>query len=621
VLHPYDSVLPTENLIGVDLMALEMEAGVEISEIDLLMGLLRKDGMSSVFQPIVDICRNNVCGYEVLSRGSAPIESPGVFLEIARKNNLTWEVEEACRRAALKNISLQPEISRQKYFINVSPAVFIDPKFPQVFNPEIIGQFNITPSQVVLEITERESIKDYSILESNARAFKSMGFQIAVDDLGAGHSGLRTLTICTPDYLKLDMSLVRDISKDPYKQHMVRFLCDFASQVDSKVIAEGVEEWAELLTLIRLGVRFVQGFLFSRPLRSPAEPDLSTMERLRMAWNDIQYEDNERLEGLASIIIRGRTIVKNSLTCEELHKEMKNDNQLNHLVILDEVGKPLGLVTRQGFFLKTGGAFGYDLFLKKKVDEIAKKDFLLVKYDSSIRNLSKLAMERKSEEQYDPVIIVDHQGYFIGTVTMKQIIARSSELEIDKAMNANPLSGLPGNRHIENWIFQAQRSGEFYSIIYGDLDNFKQYNDKYGFLCGDKLIRATANILREGLHDLPEGSRLGHVGGDDFVCLCPGKVAPEMLDGLCMCFDKLKRKLFTAEDLRSGYYTAHSREGKLEHIPLVTLSLSVLESDKIDRNTHPARIAEIAASLKHKVKQITQKYGRSAFLFERRSYK
>jgi len=585
-----------------------------------LLEFINKDLMYPVYQPIIDICRNNVLGYEVLTRGHPPMESPGHFFEAAKEHDLSWEIDEACRMTFFRDLAVNPDFHQHRFFINVLPSVFTDERFHRCFSANTIHEIGIKPEQIVIEITEREHVPDQPALERSSKYFKSQGFAIALDDVGSGHSGLKTLSICTPDYMKLDMSLIRNISSNTYNQHMVRFLCEFASQVQAKIIAEGVETYEELLTLLRLGVRNVQGFLFSHPLKQPSIPDPSIMAKVRIAWNEFHYDDMERLDGLASLVIRGKTIEKNTISCESLHNKMKKEKSYrDHIVILDN-GKPCGLLTPQSFFLKTGGAFGYPLFQKRLVDEIAKSDFLKVRCDSSVRTLSKLAMERCSDDIYDPVVVIDQKGFFLGTVTMKRIIARAGELEVEKAMNTNPLSGLPGNRHIEKWIYNYQKKKEHFTLIYVDLDHFKQYNDRYGFLCGDKLIQAAANILTNAMDSLPSGSRVAHIGGDDFVCVCPGNVNPEVLEGICVNFDIQKKKLFSPDDIKKGYYEGLNRNDELAQIPIVTMSLAVIDSNRLDPNIHAARIAEIAASLKHKVKQNTQKYQRSSFLFERRSY-
>jgi GGDEF domain-containing protein len=203
---------------------------------------------------------------------------------------------------------------------------------------------------------------------------------------------------------------------------------------------------------------------------------------------------------------------------------------------------------------------------------------------------------------------------------MKQLITRAGVLEVEMAKNSNPLSGLPGNRQIEGWIKTVQEDEPLFSVIYADLDRFKEFNDRYGFLRGDQLIRLTAEILQRGLSLLPPRSRLGHVGGDDFVFVVPGEVSGEVLARMCTAFDEEKRGLFSAEDFCRGCYEAETRTGERCAVPLVTLSLAVVESRRLPGEVHPGLLVEVAASLKKKVKQITAREGRSFYFFDRRDH-
>jgi diguanylate cyclase (GGDEF)-like protein len=201
---------------------------------------------------------------------------------------------------------------------------------------------------------------------------------------------------------------------------------------------------------------------------------------------------------------------------------------------------------------------------------------------------------------------------------MKQLIGRATELEVRAATGANPLTHLPGNRMIERWIRQATQ-GERFCVIYGDLDHFKEYNDRYGFLQGDRMIRLTARMLSESLHRLPAGSHLGHVGGDDFIIVCPGEVEPGAVAALCQRFDAEKRDLFEREDLERGYFESVDRQGRGVRVPPVTLSLAALDSQHMGTGLHPASISTLAASLKKKVKELSEQTRASAFMFERRA--
>jgi GGDEF domain-containing protein len=323
-------------------------------------------------------------------------------------------------------------------------------------------------------------------------------------------------------------------------------------------------------------------------------------------------------ERIGSMVIRSQTIQKGTTNCEAMNEIFKKSPSIDHVVILKEE-KPEAMVVRQHFYTETGGPFGYQLFRKKPVEQICKNKPLIVDECLSVTSLAKLAMERFREDLYDPVIVVRRDGTFAGTVTMKQVIEKSLELEVRWARNVNPLTQLPGNEMIHNWIHDILLLPE-YTIIYADLDHFKEFNDNYGFLVGDEFLSMTAKVLSGSLEVLPTGAKLGHVGGDDFVLVCPGLVDEIPVKSICEVFDQEKLELFKSEHRQKGFMEATDRQGMQIIIPLVTISLAVIDSRKIRKDPHPALFSEIAASIKKKVKKITAETGRSAFLFEQRSW-
>jgi diguanylate cyclase (GGDEF)-like protein len=202
---------------------------------------------------------------------------------------------------------------------------------------------------------------------------------------------------------------------------------------------------------------------------------------------------------------------------------------------------------------------------------------------------------------------------------MKQLIVRSAELEIQNAAGANPLTGLPGNRAITRWLLELTERGDF-TVIYADLDRFKEFNDAYGFLCGDEFIRLAAHMLELGTSRLGEDARLGHVGGDDFVIACRGAVPVEQLQRICDDFDRHKMNMFNATDIERGAFRAVDRQGREAVVPLTTLSLAAICGTQVSPGLHPALLSQIAASLKKQAKQQTCVSGRSLALFERRQH-
>jgi len=240
--------------------------------------------LASVFQPIVDLTSGAPLGYEVLSRGLGPVQAPAGLFSRARAEGVTWELEWACWTAAVQRIaSLPAEDRTAPFFFNVGPDVLSDPRFRDGSPLELLARHGLSPRQIVLELTETSVISDSEHLRRLALEFREHGFGLAVDDFGAGHSGLVTLVHCTPDFIKLDQALVRDIHRHPYRQQLLKSLVAFASGVDTVLIAEGVESWNELTVLLRLGIRYAQGFLVARPAHTPPRPSAEFEQRRREA--------------------------------------------------------------------------------------------------------------------------------------------------------------------------------------------------------------------------------------------------------------------------------------------------------------------------------------------------
>ncbi len=218
--------------------------------------ILQHERIRTLYQPIVSLRDGSIHGYEALSRGpeGSALESPFALFALAEYLGVTWELEYACRRLAIERFArLQSEAL---LFLNVNPTIMQDSRFHQGMTKDALLQAGVPASRVVLELTERTAITNYPDFTRMLDHYRGQGFRVAVDDLGAGYSGLNLLCQVRPKYLKVDMALIRDIHRDTFKQQMVKFTVDFARATESTLIAEGIEQEAELLTLLELGVDF-----------------------------------------------------------------------------------------------------------------------------------------------------------------------------------------------------------------------------------------------------------------------------------------------------------------------------------------------------------------------------
>jgi EAL domain-containing protein (putative c-di-GMP-specific phosphodiesterase class I) len=231
-----------------------------------LQEILMEDQLVTVFQPIVHLREPRTLGYEALARGPAgsPYQNPASLFAVASELDLVFELDRACRRCALLAAARRLP-SDAKLFLNVFPSCMYDPVFQGANLIRLLEGLGLGPERIVLGITEKYAIENYTLFVEALHSFTQMGFEIAVDDIGAGYSGLEKIAHLNPRYLKFDMQLVRDIDASYIRQEMARALKAFADKMDSTIIAEGIERGGELRTLVDLGIEYGQGFLLGRP--------------------------------------------------------------------------------------------------------------------------------------------------------------------------------------------------------------------------------------------------------------------------------------------------------------------------------------------------------------------
>ncbi len=320
-------------------------------------------------------------------------------------------------------------------------------------------------------------------------------------------------------------------------------------------------------------------------------------------------------ESIGGMVLDAVTLPGGSAVGEDLDRLFQADAGLDCVVVVAG-RRPTHLVTRGHFYVKTGGRYGFTLYQKRPVEMVAKPDPLIVDDRVTVRRLAQLALARPLDSQYDPVIVTDPAGGVRGVVTIRQLIQRSAELEVQTARESNPLTRLPGSPRIHAWIEHglAEDPDGGLTVLFTDLDSFKQLNDVYGLLTGDELVRRTAQLLAASLPLLGPEAQLGHAGGDDFVVVCRRPVAADALREVCARFDRERLGLFKSADLGRGYFYARDDRGNLNKVPLTTLSLTVVAARALGEERRPAAFSQAAASLRRTAKALTAALGRSAFV-------
>ena len=233
-----------------------------------LLQLILNRRLGTLFEPIISLRHSEVIGYEALVRGPAgsDLHSPGLLFQQAAQSGLTYELDCLCRQTALEGAHCLPP--GKMLFLNCLPTSIGDPNLRDEGLVKTLENYQLDPGNLVIEISEQESIENFDIFREMRDSWRALGIRIAVDDAGAGYASLEAIMEITPDFLKADLRLVRGIDADPPRQEVLRALNAVARRIGAEVIAEGIETEDELRVLRQLGIPYGQGYHFGPGLSS-----------------------------------------------------------------------------------------------------------------------------------------------------------------------------------------------------------------------------------------------------------------------------------------------------------------------------------------------------------------
>ena len=239
--------------------------------------MLREDRFTSHFQPILHVRdEGEVFAHECLLRGvkvDGSLVAPGLLYDAARDNDLLFSLDRAARLTAIREAAAHGlDAAGNPLFINFNPTSIYDPTFCLRSTVAAIAETKFCPERIVFEIVESDRIEDFGHLRRIAAFYRDAGFKIALDDLGSGYGSLNLLGSLKPDFIKLDMGLIRGVDGDPFKAGIVGKLLEMARDLGVETIAEGIETEAEWDWVRDHGADYVQGYWFARPASPPPRP-------------------------------------------------------------------------------------------------------------------------------------------------------------------------------------------------------------------------------------------------------------------------------------------------------------------------------------------------------------
>ncbi|RQD69889.1 MAG: EAL domain-containing protein [Tindallia sp. MSAO_Bac2] len=386
--------------------------------------ILNQGKIHTLFQPIASLKNGQILGYEALSRGpeDSRFYRPDFLFEFAHRTGEVWKLDLLCREKAIENG--RQFAGKQKLFINIDPLSIRDPDFQRGFTKQKLKQFQLDCSDIVMEITEKTAIEDYAAFNSMLNSYREQGYPIAIDDAGSGYSGLRTVAETRPEYIKIDMELVRNIDKDMLKLELLKSIRAFSSSAGIKLIAEGIETIDECRKLMEVGVDYGQGFWLGKPEREPKnipEKIISIITRWHQSRDRIdKHHDVLR----AKELVRQDEALSVKSTVKEARDLFSNNNHLQGIAVTQD-NKPVGLVMRNRFDIQQNNADDPDSFLNKRICEVMKEQPMIIHDNMPVRELALMAVTRREEDIYDYILVTQEDKY-MGIVSIASVLETMS---------------------------------------------------------------------------------------------------------------------------------------------------------------------------------------------------
>jgi diguanylate cyclase (GGDEF)-like protein len=575
-----------------------------------LLSIIKYKKLTPHFQPIVSLQQKKIIGYEALIRGpsNSPLHSPLNLFDIADRYGLSSQLEFVCRELSIQNFA--EFNSDAKLFLNVSPHVLLQPEFKTGETLRYLDQFGLNPHNVVIELTEYKPIDDYELMREAVMHYRGMGFEIALDDLGAGYSSLRLWSELLPEYVKVDQHFIQGLQNDSVKLNFVRSIQGIASSLNCNVIAEGIETEAEFNIIEQLGISYGQGYYFARPAIIPsADLDSHIFSKNKLSEVKTTLMNSTSVESISRFIapISAETAISDVMNLFQQH------NELTILPLVDcDVAS--GLIFRDIFLSKLfSSRYGMELHGRKPIKTFIDQVPLCIDHHTPIELVSQ---QLTSTMRHEQAFIITRENKYMGVATILSLLEKITMQQIDNAKHANPLTLLPGSVPMNEQVNQLLASKTPFAFGYFDLDNFKPFNDIYSYSAGDDIIKAVATALTQCVP--PESGRIGHIGGDDFIVIFTGENWLELSQKILKTFEEMVPNYYTPADVEAGGIHAESRSGEKCFFPMTSLSVGLVSPTTTSHCQSHVDIADLASESKKMAKKID---GNSYFVNHRQSPK
>ncbi|MGW3669212.1 EAL domain-containing protein [Streptomyces sp. NPDC005141] len=465
----------------------------------------RTDTVRFAFQPVVNLTTGGVAALEMLARP----ESGDILAQARRDPELDGRLAALAIRAAARKETLLP------LHVNVFAGTLADlGRLSALRNA--VREAGRLPWEVTVDIGPPYThVPQHALLEAVA-AVREEGFRICADGIGDGDVPLRLLTDLAPELMKLDVSLL----SRPAAVRAMRTLCE---QLGALLSVEGVETELQCAAAVSAGAQLAQGELFAPPARLPSadvyvpalSPGGGTAPR---SGPSVQQ------------FVRPAALLPTTASAGQVRSLLTGSPDVSGVLLVNPSGIPVRSVHRSRFLLSMSGRYGHALYADRPAARLGDPP-RTVGVDATAWEVLDVVADGDRDRTSDDVAVVDRYGRCVGVVRLADLVRALSESRVEEAAGLNPLTRLPGSDAITGEVDRRIADGRMFALSWLDVDHFKQVNDGAGFAAGDELIRAVGRALQVAAS---EATRVGHIGGDDFLVLADpdtlGPLAASVLD-------------------------------------------------------------------------------------------
>ncbi len=558
------------------------------------------------FQPIVNLHTGQAIGMEALYEGTEKFGFAD-FDQLAAQAQTQDQfsaLENNLRLRALESYTALRPTEDFKLFYNLNPLLQPDPK-------SLLNHFIPLQHNLCMEVSEWPPTEAY---EELIHALQDKGFNLALDHFGPKSANLNHFMTPGLHFVKLDESWIKAITQEGIQRTMVTKLVEAAHLIGLATIAMGVARIEQFYSAKNAGIDYLQGSLIQEPTAQPEDllEHYSRVEEFNQ--RDRRRKSRSGNNNLIRLIEVIEPIVISS-DMEQVMERFKNNNHLTFFPVVSDLNEPLGILRELDLKKYIYSRYGRELLLNRNIGSNL-LSFVsrcpIATPQMSGEDILKLFSHFNGAEG---VIMTTNMKY-TGFLTAQNLLKMIHEKNLITARDQNPLTQLPGNNRIREWISKAMsKKEESFSLVYFDFDNFKPFNDTYGFRDGDRAILIFADILRKNLDDAQ--NFVGHIGGDDFFVAFPGtdfELTLEQTQKLRHQFSFEVASLYNPTDREKGYIQAKSRQGELTKFPLLSVSASILQVKTKNDSIRQEELSSVIASLKKEAKTAELGIAAASFL-------